>query len=118
MPNTLRLLSPPAYLAAAAANIYTPGEGSSLIFDILRHIHIANDTNAGATFTLCIGNSGNCTGGTELYNTFLVAANSVLDWFGAIKLVGNTSGNYLTGYCQTGGSNLTIMVEGESGVVA
>jgi hypothetical protein len=117
MANTLKLLSAPAYIAAAAANIYTPGGGSALLFDIIRHIHVANDTNAPATFTLCVCGTGVCTAGTEIVNTYSVAAYALWDWYGALKLLGNTSGNYLTGVCQTGASKLTIMVEGETGAV-
>jgi hypothetical protein len=110
--NTPKLLAAPAYLAAAAANIYTPA--AATIFSVIRHIHVCNKTNAAATFTLYIDATGGSTAGKEMVKTLSVPAFSVWDWYGTLTM---TSTQFLTGLCETGAANLTIMVEGEQGVV-
>jgi hypothetical protein len=114
MANTPKLLASPAYIGAAAANIYTPAGGSALIRDIVRHIHVTNDTASPATFSLFIGATGGSAAGTEVVNTQTVAANSTWDWYGMMVLISTT---FLTGICQTGASKLTIMAEGEQQVI-
>lgn len=110
--QTIKRLAGPAYLAAAAANIYTQ---NALIYDIVKHIHIANHTASPATFTLYVGASGGSAGGTDLFQAVTVAANGTFDYYCNLKLVGNV--DFLTGLCPTGASTLVITVEGESYVV-
>jgi hypothetical protein len=114
MAGTPKLLSSPAYIAASAANIFTPAGGSALLYDIVRHIHVANVTNAAATFSLYIGATGGSAGGTELAKILTVAAYSCWDWYGALKLISTT---FMSGICETGASKLVITVEGEQSVV-
>jgi hypothetical protein len=63
-----------------------------------------------ATFSLYVGATGGSSGGTELFKTYTVAANSSFDWYGYLAM---TSTDYLSGICETGASKLTITVEGE-----
>ena len=79
MANTLKRISGPAYLAAAAANIYTPP--ASTILTVIRHIHIANVTGGAVTFSLYVGATAGSAGGTELFKTFTVAANGTFDYY-------------------------------------
>lgn len=111
MPGTIKRLAGPAYLGAAAADVFTPA--AATIISILRHIHIANVTGVAATFTLYIGATGGSAGGTELFKTYTVAANGVFDWYGMLRM---TSTDFLSGLASAG-STLTITVEGEQVVL-
>jgi hypothetical protein len=108
MAGTIKYIAAPAYIAAAAANIYTPANAA--VDTLIRHIHIANVTGSAATFSLYVGATGGSAAGTEIFKTYSVAANSVYDWYGARRL---TSTQFLSGICETGASKLTIEVEGE-----
>ena len=114
MAGTPKLLSAPAYIAASAANIYTPAAGSALIRDTIRHIHVANKTASSATFSLFIGATGGSAAGTELVKTLSVPAYSAWDYYGALVLISTT---FLSGICETGASTLTITVEGDQAVI-
>lgn len=111
MANTLKKIAGPAYLAAAAADIYTPP--AATIFTVIRHIHIANVTAGAVTFTLYVGATGGSAGGTELFKGSSVAANSAFDYYCAKKLL---STEFLTGLASAA-TSLVITVEGEQGVV-
>lgn len=111
MAGTLKRISGPAYLANAAADIYTPP--ASTIYTVIRHIHIANVTAGAVTFTLYVGATGGSTGGTELFKGYSVAANSTFDYYTVLKMV---STDYLTGLASAA-TSLTITVEGEQVVV-
>jgi len=113
MSGTTKRLAGPAYIASSATNIYVPS--SSLIYGVIKQIHIANVTSSAATFSLYIGATGGSAGGTEIEKTFTVAANSDYDrYFSNLKLV---STDFLTGICETGASKLAITVIGEEVVV-
>ena len=92
MAGTLKLISGPAYLAAAAADIYTPP--ASTIYTVIRHIHIANVTGGSVSFTLYKGATGGSTGGTEVFKSYAVAANSSYDYYCNMKML---STDFLTG---------------------
>lgn len=111
MAGTLKRIAGPAYLAASAANIYTPP--AATIFTVIRHIHIANVTGAPVTFTLYVGATGGSTGGTELFKAQSVPANGSVDYYPALRM---DSTDFLSGLASAG-SSLTITVEGEYGVV-
>lgn len=115
MPSgTLKRISGPAYLAASAADIYTPP--ASTIYTVIRHIHIANVTGGAVTFTLYVGGTAGSAGGTELEKGFSVAANGEYDrYFGGqgLKML---STDFLSGLASAG-SSLTITVIGEQVVV-
>lgn len=109
--GTIKRIAGPAYLANAVADIYTPP--AATILSILRHIHIANVTAGAVTFTLYIGGTGGAVGGTELFKSYSVAANSVFDWYGMLRMA---STDFLTGLASAA-SSLTITVEGEQSVL-
>lgn len=111
MAGTIKRISGPAFLAAAAADIYTPP--ASTIYTVIRHIHIANVTAGAITFTLYVGATGGSAAGTELFKNVTVAANSYFDWYGALRMA---STDFLTGLA-SGATSLTITVEGEQHVV-
>lgn len=112
MAGQLKRLAGPAYLASSATDIYTPP--ASTIYNIIRHIHVANVTSSAASFTLYIGATGGSTGGTEIVKAKSVPANDVVDlYFTGLKM---TSADFLSGLA-SGGSTLTIVVMGEQNVV-
>jgi hypothetical protein len=109
--QTIKRLAGPAFIASAAANIYSQ---NALLYDIVRHIHIANNDSVAHNFTLYVGATGGSASGTELFKTFSVAANSTYDWYCNLKLVGAV--DFLSGLADTA-SKLIITVEGESYVI-
>jgi len=111
MAGTIKRIAGPAYLAAAAANIYTPP--AATIYTVIRHIHLANKTGAPVTFTLYVGATGGSAGGTELFPTMTLAANAVYDYYPAMLML---STDFLTGLAGAANS-IVIIVEGEQGVV-
>jgi energy-converting hydrogenase Eha subunit B len=103
---TTNLLNPPGATAGVNA-------GSSGQYIILKHLRITNKTGGAATFSLWLGASAGNAAGTEFAGTATsVAANSSVDWYGALRiepteyLVGGASAN----------TTLTIQGEGEIGV--
>lgn len=107
----LKRIAGPAYLANAAADIYTPP--AATIYTVIKHIHIANVTAGAVTFTLYIGATGGSTGGTELFKAVSVAANSSFDHYCNRKMV---STDFLSGLASAA-TSLTITVDGEQVVV-
>jgi len=109
----LKRISGPAYLAAAAADIYTPP--AATIYTVIKHIRIANKTAGAVTFTLYIGATGGSAGGTEIDGAKSVPANDHLDMYFApgIKML---STDFLTGLAGAA-TSLTITVMGEQHVV-
>lgn len=101
----------PAYIANAAANIYTPP--ASTIYTVIRHIHIANVTTGAVTFSLYVGATGGSAGGTQLWGTRSVPANREFDYY-CSKLMLST--DFLSGIASAA-SSLVITVEVEQGVV-
>lgn len=111
MAGTLKRIAGPAFLANAVANIYTPA--AATIYTRILHIHVANVTNAAATFTLYIGATGGSTAGTELFKAKTVDANSSFDYYCNQRM---DSTDFLSGLASAA-STLTITVEGELNVV-
>lgn len=111
MAGTLRKISGPAYLANAAADIYTPA--AATIYTTIRHIHVANVTAGAVTFTLYIGATGGSSAGTELFKAYSVVANGSFDYYCALKLL---STEFLSGLASAA-TSLTIIVEGDQSVV-
>lgn len=107
MAGTLKRIAGPAFIAAAAANIYTPP--ASTILTVIRHIHIANVTAGAVTFTLYVGATGGSTAGTEEFKGHSIAANSEFDYYCVLLM---TSTDFLTGLASAA-SSLVITVEGE-----
>lgn len=112
MPGTYkRTFGPLALTTTLTTNVYN--NTSALLYDIIRHIHIANKTASAATFTLYLGATGANAAGTELFVAVSVAANSYFDWYGAMKMV---STDFLVGGAGTTLA-LTITGMGEQFVV-
>lgn len=110
-PSTKRTVGPVAMSATLTTNIYN--NTSALIYDVIKHIHIANKTAGAVTFSLWLGATGGNAAGTELFNAVSVPANSVYDWYGNLKM---TTADFLVGGASAG-TSLTITVEGEQYVV-
>ena len=99
-----RTFGPVAMAASYTTNIYN--QGSALIYDVIRHIHVTNKLLAD-TFRLYLGATGANTAGTELFFDFPVAAKGTYDYYCAMKLV---STDFLVGGAAT---TLTLVIEGE-----
>jgi hypothetical protein len=111
MAGTLKRTAGPIALSSTlTTNVYN--QGSALIFDVIKHIHVANKTGSAATFSLWLGATGANAAGTELFTAVNVPANSVYDWYGNLKMV-NTE--FLVGGSGTA-TALTITIEGEQSV--
>jgi hypothetical protein len=117
MANTLKRISGPAYIANAAADIYTPP--AATIYTVIRHIHIANKSGAAVTFSLYVGGTAGSAGGTELFKDVSIpAAGSSGCYFDhyfspGLKML---STDFLSGVASAA-SALVITVMGEQGVV-
>lgn len=111
MAGTIKRIAGPAYLAAAAADVYTPP--AATIYTVVRHIHVANKTGGAVTFTLYVGATGGSAAGTELFGAKSVAANDVYDYYCNLKMV---STDFLSGLASAA-TSLVITVEGEQVVV-
>ena len=103
----LKRIAGPAYLSSSAANIYTPP--ASTIDTIIHHIHVANKTSTGSTFSLYVGVTTGSTGGTELFGGHSVGANLEFDWPCRLRMV---STDFLSGLANNA-SSLVITVMGE-----
>lgn len=110
-PSTKRTVGPVALSATLTTNVYN--QGSALIYDIIKHIHVANKTAGPVSFSLWLGVTAGNAAGTELFNAVSVPANSVYDWYGNLKMI-NT--DFLVGGASAG-TSLTITIEGEQYVV-
>ena len=106
-----RTFGPVALTTTLTTNVYN--QGSALIFDVIRHIHIANKTASAATFTLYLGATGANAAGTELFVGVSIPANDVFDWYGMLRM---NSTDFLVGGSNTA-TALTITAEGEQIVV-
>ena len=113
MAGQLKRISGPAYLAAAAADIYTPP--AATIYTVIKHIRITNKTAGAVTFTLYVGATGGSAGGTEIANAKSVAANDYTDIYFSpgLKML---STDFLSGLASAA-TSLTITVMGEQHVV-
>ena len=111
MAGTTKRIAGPAYIANAAADIYTPP--ASTIYTVIQHIHVANKTAGAVTFTLYVGATAGSAAGTELFGAKSVAANDVYDYYCRLKMI---STDFLSGLASAA-SSLVITVEGEQNVV-
>lgn len=110
--GTLKLtFGPLALTTTLTTNVYN--QSSALIYDVIKHIHIANKTGSAATFTLYLGATGANAAGTELWLGYSVPANSAFEWYGNLKVV---STQFIVGGSGTA-TALTIFAEGEQVVV-
>jgi len=112
MAGTLKRLVGPVALVAGAytTNIYN--NASALIYDVVRHIHVANKL-AADTFRLYLGATGGNAAGTELFFDYPVAAKQSYDYYCSMKMV---STEFLVGGAATT-LTLVMTIEGEQYVV-
>lgn len=118
---------PQTFLAAAAANVLSPGAApasavgytSSAPYIILKHIRVVNnDTGAPHTVSLFIG----ATGASVASTAFAWSGASIpaagagntnwLDWYGQRRI---DTADFLTGVCDTA-SKVTIEIDAEIGL--
>ena len=112
LPGALkRTFGPVALTNTLTTNVYN--QGSALIFDVIKHIHVANKTAGAVTFSLWLGATGANAAGTELFNGVTVAANSTFDYYCNLKML---STDFLVGGASAN-TSLTIYGEGEQVVV-
>lgn len=82
MADVLKRLYGPAIMSGSSVAVYTVGTG---VTTAVRNIHIANVTNAAATFSLAVNAAAtilnNC-----LYSTYTVPAYGAFDWSGLLVL--------------------------------
>ena len=108
-PSLHRIAGPLALTNTLSTNVYN--QGSALIFDIIKHIHVVNKTGGAVTFSLWLGATGANTAGTEMFNAQSVPANSVYDWYTpGLKMV---STDFLVGGASAA-TSLTIQINGET----
>lgn len=99
-----RTFGPVALTTTYTTNVYN--QGSALIYDVIRHIHVADKLLAD-TFRLYLGATGANAAGTELFFNQAVAAASTFDYYMALKQV---STEFLVGGAAT---TLTLVIYGE-----
>ena len=105
-PSTKKLAGPAAF-AAAAANVYN--QGSALVYDVVKHIHVVNTTAGAQVFALFLSQvTGTETAGKELFVGQSVPANSTFDFYCNLKML---STDFLVGHAPI---TMTITVEGET----
>jgi len=114
MAGTLKRIAGPAYIANAAADIYTPP--AATIYTVINQIRVNNKTAGAVTYTLYVGATGGSAGGTEITGlSESVAAASHADHFFSPGLR-MASTDFLTGVASAA-SSLTIVVMGQQVVV-
>lgn len=106
-----RTFGPVALSSTLTTNVYN--NASALIYDVITHIRIVNKTAGAVTASLWLGATGANAAGTEVLSAYSVAANSVYDWYGRLKM---TSTDFLVGGASAA-TSLTIIGEGEQYVV-
>lgn len=80
-----RTFGPLALTNVLTTNVYN--QGSALIYDIIRQLHIANKTSGPVTFSLWLGGTGANAAGTELFVAKSIPANDVYDWNCNMKML-------------------------------
>jgi hypothetical protein len=113
MAGTLKRISGPAYLAAAAADIYTPP--AATIYTVIKQIHLTNKDASARTATLYVGATGGSAGGTEILAAYSIAIGGVYDMYFQPGLR-MASTDFLTGLASAA-TAVTIVVMGEQNVV-
>lgn len=111
MPGTNKRIGPVALTTTMTTNIYN--NPSALLFDVLKHIHIANKSGSAATFSLWLGDSAANDAGTELFTDINIEVGDYFDWYGNVLL---TSADFLVGGSDTA-TALTLFATTEQFVV-
>jgi len=112
MAGTPKILAGPAFLAAAAANIYNP---AATVLGVIRQIHLANVTGSNATATLYVGATGGSAAGTELCKGKVIPLNDERDLWWPAGLPLKTA-SFLTGLSGTA-SAIAITVTGDEAII-
>lgn len=112
MAGTLKRLVGPVTLSNTyTTNVYN--QASAVVFSVVRKIHVANKTAGAVSFRLYLGATGANTAGTELFFDYSIAANSAVDFYGALRL---DSTDFLVGGASAA-TSLVITLEGDLQVV-
>lgn len=120
MQNKAFRFGPVALTNTLTTNILNPATatggtnaGSSSQYLIIRHIRVVNKTAGAVTYSLWLGATGGNVAGTEIIaQAKSVPANSVDDWYGALRL---DAADFLVGGAGAA-TSLSIEGEGEVGV--
>jgi hypothetical protein len=106
----------PAFIVATSEDIAGVTPGSSLIYRLIRHIHVANTNASARTLSLWLGLTGAETSGTELIEGKSVAGADEYNmyWPAGLRVL---STDFLVGMSGSDGTSLVITVSGESYVV-
>lgn len=110
----------PVAVANAAGNLLNPAIGSGGVnagaasqYLIIRHLRVVNKTGGAVNMSAFIGATGGSAAGTEFaWSATPIAANSSVDWYGAVRL---DAADFLTGLASAA-TSLVISGEGEVGV--
>src|SRR5262245_13366912 len=109
MAGTIKRISGPAFIANAAANLYTPP--ASTIDTVIQQIHLNNVTGAAVSVTLYVGATGGSAAGTQVLGPYSVPANDFLDvWFNPGMVMQST--DFLSGVAASA-SAVTATVMGQ-----
>lgn len=106
-----RIAGPVALTATMTTNVYN--QGSALIYDMIRQIHVVNKTALPATFSLWLGATGANAAGTELFSSQIVPANGCFDWYCALRM---DSTDFLVG-AASALTTLTVTLMGDKNAV-
>jgi len=113
MAGTLKRISGPAYVANAAADIYTPP--ASTIYTVIKHIRLVNKDSSARTVTLYVGATGGSVGGTEILKDYSIAVGGEKDlYFNPGLRMAST--DFLTGLASAANA-VTVTVMGDQNVV-
>ena len=118
--TTTNLFNPPTLTGGV-----NPPALSTASYVIIRHIRVSNNSAGAVQFATWVGSTGtNATAAAgpfpgiasagTLTNGVSVAANSYVDWYGALRM---DTADFLVGGALTSATALTIEAEGEIGVV-
>ena len=108
MSGNLKRLAGPAYVGAAAANIYNPATN---IIGVVFHIRLVNKDTVQRTVTLYVGATGGSAGGTEILKDWPIAVGGEKDVYFP-KGLRMTASDFLTGIASAA-SAVTQMVMGD-----
>ena len=121
--TTTNIFSPPKTFTTAGDN---PPPNSVDTFYNITHVHVGNTTASAIQFALWLDATGGNTAGKEviapgvasggaLTRGLSVAAQSVFDWYGSLRISAADTNKFLVGGSSAVG--LTIQAEAEIGVV-
>lgn len=113
MPGRITKYGPVALTTTMTTNIMQGGNGSALIYDVVKRVHVVNKTNAAQTYSLWLGATTANAAGTEVISAHSVPANSEHIWYPETKML---STDFLVGGASAA-TSLTIIVETEQFVV-